>query len=166
MAKLSEQLVVEYLNRKGYFCIHGLRQGVNDSDILAIGKKNGSIEALHVEVQTSFRPQAHLSNKSAKRRSDAEVTSDMAAWLNKKFLSAKIQRIRKQLWPDTTWKFVFVHARLADERELKFLGKKGIELIGFREVLQGISVPAGKDGYTCAPGGDISEILRYCGETD
>src|SRR5687768_13272063 len=116
MAKLSEDYVVEFLHRQGYAVVRGARKGVNEWDIFAIKVATGSIEARHVEVQVSYDPVSYLSSGNARRRSDAEVESDMGKWLEKKFVGEKVRTIRDFFYKGE-WQCELVHGELADERE-------------------------------------------------
>lgn len=166
MAQLSEQLVEEYYNRQRYLTIRGAKQGVGESDILAIRYSEPSCEALHIEVQTSFRPVAYLSNGNAGAgtRSDNEVDSEMTAWFERKFTGKNKVKLRQSVWPKAEWKFVFIHGRMKDSRELAFLTKHNVELICFSKILLGVTEKVKKGDFTASSGGDLSEILRYHSE--
>lgn len=166
MAHLSEHLVVEYYNRQRFFTIHGARQGVHESDILAVRLIKGNIEAHHVEVQTSFRPVGNLSNKKAGKRSPEQTSEDMRNWLDKKYRSEAKRKLREIVWPGVSWQFVFVCARLKDARELVEMKNEGITLISFRDILKTVAKKTEANGFTALAGGDMSEILRYYEETD
>ena len=43
MALLAEEIVEEWLNRNGFFTIRGIKVGVYEIDLLAIGFKKGEI---------------------------------------------------------------------------------------------------------------------------
>jgi hypothetical protein len=163
MALLSEQLVEEYYNRQRYLTIRGAKQGVGESDILAIRYSEPSCEALHIEVQTSFRPVAYLSNGNAGagNRSNTQVEAEMATWFEKKFTSRNKVRLRESVWPKAEWNFVFVHGRMKDSRELDFLTKHHVELICFSKILRGVTEKVRRGGFTASSGGDLAEILRY-----
>lgn len=61
MALLGEEVVEEWLNRRGYFTIRGIKLGVHEIDILAFRPKaNGNHESRHIEVQISTNPIAYL----------------------------------------------------------------------------------------------------------
>ena len=79
MSLFSEQLVEEYYNRRRYLTIRGAKQGVGETDILAVRFQDALVEGLHIEVQTSFRPVAFLSNGNAGagNRTDAQVETEM-----------------------------------------------------------------------------------------
>ena len=61
MALLAEQIVEEWLNRRGYFTMRGIKHGVNEVDLLGIRSSNGTIVGVHVEVQVSVNPNAYIS---------------------------------------------------------------------------------------------------------
>jgi hypothetical protein len=57
VALLGESLVEEWLNRKGFFTICGVKHGVDEIDLLAVRPEHGgNLVGWHVEVQISFRP--------------------------------------------------------------------------------------------------------------
>lgn len=61
MSLLAETIVEEWLNRQGYFTMRGIRQGVDEIDILAVRPNvDSSVEGIHVEVQASVRPVSYL----------------------------------------------------------------------------------------------------------
>lgn len=176
MALLAENIVEEWLNRQRFFTIRGVRDTINEMDILAIRSVSGNkIECWHVEVQVSFRPQKYISDipkylmdeinaksrTSMKTRTEAQLKKCVPEWANKKFLDkGKVSR-RNSLVNNATWKYVLVHAEVKDEKELKFLkNDMHIELIPFKKILKELFQP-GKGDFTAAPAGDISEILNY-----
>jgi len=166
MAHLSESLVEEYLNRKKYFTIRGAKQGVGESDILGIRHFGEKIEGLHVEVQTSFRPVSYLSNPNAKKRSDQEVDEQMKRWIEKKFTSKTKSSLRESIFPGIKWNYVFVCARLKDEREKDHITEAGIRIIPFGEVLSFLIKKVKKGEFTTSSGGDLVEVMRYLTECD
>lgn len=161
MAQFSEQLVEEYFNRQRFLTIRGAKQGVGESDILAIRHVEPKIEALHIEVQTSFRPVAYLSNSNAKWRTDEAVKTEMQIWIQKKYFAESKTKLRESVWPNADWQMLFVHARLADERELVELQNHQIKLITFADILKALVEKPKKGEFTASSGGDVSEILRY-----
>jgi hypothetical protein len=69
MSLLAESLVEEWLNRKGYFTIRGIKHGIGELDLLGIHRESsGSVTGWHVEVQASFRPVGYI----------AKLTKEMA----------------------------------------------------------------------------------------
>ena len=64
MALLAEQLVDEWLNRRGFFTLRGIKSGVHEIDLLGIRKSEGELEGWHVECQVSFRPVSYIGRLS------------------------------------------------------------------------------------------------------
>jgi hypothetical protein len=60
MALLAEELVEEWLNRRGYFTIRGVKLGVHEIDLLAIRPSASGLECRHLEVQASVRPVSYI----------------------------------------------------------------------------------------------------------
>lgn len=50
MALIAEEVVEEWLNRKGFFSIRGIKLGVREMDILAVRHGEGGIDRRHYEV--------------------------------------------------------------------------------------------------------------------
>ena len=60
MALLAEEIVEEWLNRNGFFTIRGIKVGVHEIDLLAVGFKEGETICRHIEVQASVRPVSYI----------------------------------------------------------------------------------------------------------
>ena len=159
MAKLAEQYVIEYLNRQGFATVQGVRKGVNEWDILAIRVSGGQIEARHVEVQVSFDPVSHLSNRNAKKRTDASVVSDMQQWMKKKFIGEKIVSIRNHFYTGL-WLYELVHGVLHDNRELEYLRQNAVALRPFANVVTSLCEAHPRKLSFVAEGKDAVEIIR------
>jgi hypothetical protein len=172
MALLAETLVDEWLNRQGFFTVRGMKDGVAEIDLLGVRPTASGLEAWHVEVQTSFRPIGYIAPLSidqiggfAKSRTSAKIrpldVMEQAAdgWVAKKFSSRKKVQTRERAWPGLSWRFVFVHALVKDERELGFIAHRGVALVPFHTVLNelrhGLSDVRGNAGT------DVSEIVEY-----
>ena len=57
MALQAETLVEEWFNRNGYFTIRGLKDKIEEIDILAVKNIGGNNwDCIHCEVQVSIRP--------------------------------------------------------------------------------------------------------------
>ena len=172
MSLLAETLVDEWLNRKGYFTIRGLKDGVSEIDLLGVRPQANGLEACHVEVQASFRPIGYItplaaehlegfakSRTSAKERPRVMLQRSVAAWVEKKFTSRAKVAARQRAWAGLEWQFIFVHAVVRDEHELALLAKHGIKIVPFHQVLHELKhVPASQRG---GAGTDISEIVEY-----
>jgi hypothetical protein len=67
MLLLAEVVVEEWLKRRGYFTIRGVKLGNDEMDILAIRQlSNGNIERRHIEVSASTNPLVLYPNPFAK----------------------------------------------------------------------------------------------------
>lgn len=97
MAILAEEIVEEWLNRKGYFTIRGIKLGVHEIDLLAIKVTPGGVERRHLEVQSSMRPVSYLTkvpkdvqkrtgraSASAKTRTSQELRESVREWIEQK----------------------------------------------------------------------------------
>lgn len=60
MALLDEQLVEEWLNRKQFFTMRGIKCGVDEIDLLAVRYNKTQNDYWHVEVQVSYRPIGYI----------------------------------------------------------------------------------------------------------
>jgi hypothetical protein len=172
MSLLAETLVDEWLNRRGYFTVRGLKDGVSEIDLLGIRPSSNALEACHVEVQISFRPVGYISpiakedvagfaksRTSAKARPDAMLERSVAAWIEKKFtIKAKVAA-RERAWPGQKWQYMFVHGVVRDKRELELIAGHGVKVVPFHRVLSELEhVSASQRG---GAGTDISEIVEY-----
>ena len=63
MSILAEEIVEEWLNRKGYFTIRGVKLGNDEIDILAIKLVGKEVECRHIEIQASMRPVSYISKR-------------------------------------------------------------------------------------------------------
>src|SRR5829696_3739869 len=120
MALLAETLVEEWLNRQGFLTVRGVRDGVNEMDILAVRLQTlegADPEAWHVEVQSSFRPMNYLTslpkNIQAKtgKGAGAAISRDpemvrecVEAWIEKKYAKPKMVKHRDFFCPNVTWR--------------------------------------------------------------
>lgn len=173
MALLAESLVDEWLNRKGFFTVRGIKHGVGEIDLLGVRPSQGSLEAWHVEVQASFRPIGYIapltkesvagfarSKTSMKARSSTLLQSSVAAWVEKKFTSKSKVAARELAWPQLKWKYVVVHAVVREPAELEAMEFHGIEIIPLHRVLTELSHDAAT-GIKGGAGTDLSEVIEY-----
>lgn len=178
MALLAETLVEEWLNRRGYFTVRGVKEGVAEMDLLAI-KPSGAtgVEALHVEVQTSFRPIGYIS-PSAKslaastgrrrsltaQRTRETLRESVSEWVHKKYLISKKVHRREAMWPGAEWKYVLVHAVVKHPEELREIAKRGVELVSLQTVLEDLCPPE-RPPFTASAGGDLADLIDFYGRT-
>ena len=131
MALLAEELVEEWLNRKGYFTIRGVKLGVHEIDLLAIRPGANRVECRHLEVQASMRPVSYITRVpidiqrktgrapgSAKAREDDELREGIREWIDKKFGHPAKQRLMRQLHKGPWSRELVVH-RVKHKRELE-----------------------------------------------
>jgi hypothetical protein len=173
MSLLAELLVEEWLNRDGYFTIHGARFGVSEMDLLAIRQVESGLEARHIEVQVSINPIAYISpftdaqaktlgksRTSACARPRDVLDVAVSAWIDKKFHSPGKVKARNRAWSGLLWSLEFVHGSVRHPEELTLIRDKGIKLHTFYSVLASLcndEVVAHKGGA----GTDIAEMLAY-----
>ena len=173
MALLAEALVDEWLNRKGFFTVRGIKHGVEEIDLLGVRYSEGGLEACHVEVQASFRPMGYLSpmpsdlagelginQRSAKKRDDDLVKKCAQKWVEKKFTSESKRAVREKAWQGLSWRMIFVHAEMKYPLELETVKSCGIETIELVKVLSELRHDLAK-GVRGSAGTDIAEIIEY-----
>ena len=176
MALLAEQLVDEWLNRKGFFTVRGIREGVDEIDLLGVrpSKDNSNkLEAWHVEVQVSFNPNAYISKlskehmkelgvsskNSAKARPTELLQRTVADWVDGKFSKKRKKKMREDRWAGLDWQFKLVHAVAKYPVELEMIASHNIELVPLEIVLHDLEATDGEmRGYS---GTDILEIISY-----
>lgn len=159
MSLLDEEIVEYWLNNRGFFCMRGVKTGLGEIDFLAIRPCNGEIEAWHVEVTVSFRPIGYIGgDSSAKKRDQAAIQAGVKQYIEKKFLNPKKAEKRESLIPGANWRWKLVHANLKDNAELEYFVEKGVDLIGYRQILEELSGGISRVNSTA---GNIVELLRY-----
>lgn len=174
MALLAEQLVDEWMNRRGFFTLRGIKEGVSEIDLLGVKLTNGQLEGWHVEVQVSFRPVSYISKlskesiaalgaksaSSAIARTPAVLEASVQEWVHKKFDAKQKLKMRELCWKSLTWSRKFVHGAVKDQAELSLIGSQCIELIPFEAVLEELcGHPVGE--LFGGAGTDIAEIIRF-----
>ena len=135
MALLDEQLVDEWLNRKCFFTMRGIKSGVDEIDLLAVRMADNVLECWHVEVQVSYRPIGYVGgDTNARRRTDDGLRAGVEQWVEKKFTSARKVARRNAILPNAQWKYVFVHGVVRDDRELEHMAELGVTLIPYKQI--------------------------------
>lgn len=160
MALIDEQLVEEWLNRKSFFTIRGVKCGVDEIDLLAVKRSEEGFESWHVEVQVSYRPIGYVGgNTNAKRRNEEEVRLGVEQWIEKKFTSERKVNRRREMLPNATWRYIFVHGNLRDDNELEHMKELGVELIPYKRVL--MELRDDKNTHSSSIASSIADLLRY-----
>jgi hypothetical protein len=174
MALLAEALVEEWLNRSGFFTIRGVRQGVDEIDLLAVHFREAQQpKAWHVESQVSFRPIGYITplarelarelgkkSTSVFRRTDQQLEQCVAAWVRKKFHAKRKVAVRESLWPGAEWQFVVVHGTVKYPAELDVIAAQGVVLLPLSTILQGLCT-VGSSLFTGTAGGDLAELIAF-----
>lgn len=174
MALLAESLVEEWLNRKGFFTIRGLKHGVGEMDILAIKPEDGSVIGWHVEVQVSVRPIGYISKltkeqarltgivrTSAKTRNDETIEVAAREWVKAKFSAKTKLQLRERLWPNVEWSFHLVHGVVKEQKELDIFKSMNVQISPFHEVIREVIKKRENGGFSGSAGGDLAEIIGY-----
>lgn len=175
MALLAEQIVEEWLSRQGYFTIRGLKQGVDEIDLLAVRfLSTGKWEKLHVEVQVSVRPVGYISKLSKDRQTQFEITgagnatkrdekqlkTAVTDWVDKKYFQVKKMQVKQALSGSNDWKSLFVHGKVKDQKELEYIEKLGVQLKDISEIIHELKSPTvGKSNFKTGSGTDIIELI-------
>lgn len=160
MALLDEQLVEEWLNRKKFFTIRGIKCGIDEIDLLAVKHDADTNECWHVEVQVSFRPIGYVGgDTNARKRSTEEIRAGIEQWVDKKFTSQRKVTRRNEFFPNAQWRYVFVHGVLRDESELDFMRELGVDSISYKQVLTELRYDSATQSSSIAS--NIADLLRY-----
>jgi hypothetical protein len=173
MSLLAEVLVEEWLNRKGFFTIRGIKDGVDEVDLLGVRKTKSGYEGWHIEAQVSFRPVSYvtkltdsLAKKLNKKKTSAwerppDVLKEcVRAWIEQKYTCPKKASARSRLWSDLSWKYHFVHGNVKYVDELVEIESYGIKLVPFQKVLEDICNRT-DPGFPGAAGSDIADIVDF-----
>lgn len=160
MALLDEQLVEEWVNRRGFFTIRGIKLGIDEIDLLAVSLNLPSPKYWHIEVQISFNPVGYIGgDTNARRRNEEEIAAGVKQWCEKKFTHPRKVQKRQQLAPGAAWEFKLVHGVLRDASELTQMHRLGIETIPYQQVIDDLMEPANAQSSSAASA--ITDLLRY-----
>jgi hypothetical protein len=169
MALLAEELVEEWLRRKGHFTIRGIKLGVQEIDLLAVRRnQDGSVTCRHVEVQASIRPVSYISKvpRAAQRmgraansakRSEQELLEGVSEWVKTKFHRPDKKALRRALWPGK-WQLELVIGNVKSEQEVSQIETHGIGIIRLATVIKELSSP--NPVVPSASSADFVELLH------
>jgi len=148
MALLAEEIVEEWLNRKGYFTIRGIKIGVDEIDILAMKpSEKGKLDCRHIEVQCSMRPVSYISKLPKKiqketgrhantvKRSPKELEIGTEEWIEKKFGSKKKQKVLNDLCPNK-WSRELVINNVKSHEEVSLIEKQGVKIHNLSDIVK------------------------------
>jgi hypothetical protein len=148
MSLLGEEVVEEWLNRKGYFTIRGAKVGNDEIDILAIRPlADGRHDCRHVEVQVSINPISYITKvpadirkrtgvgaHNAKRRDTAQLSQGVQEWVKAKFDHPRKAELRSRLCSGD-WTKELVVGKVRHEEELSLLKEAGVTIHRLRDIL-------------------------------
>ena len=148
MALLGEEVVEEWLNRKGYFTIRGIKVGVDEIDILAIRPlSDGMHECRHIEVQVSINPISYITKvpaairkqtgvapHNAKKRDEIQLTQGVHEWVEAKFNHPRKVELRNLLCGGT-WTTELVVGAVKHEDEIDLLKQAGVTIYRLKDIL-------------------------------
>jgi len=170
MALLAEEIVEEWLNRKGYFTIRGIKLGVHEIDLLAVRSRGqGEVECRHIEVQASMRPVSYITPLpkhiqkegrtaySAKERSTDELAEGVGEWIEKKFGNRKKVDLMKSLW-DGSWSRELVVNVVKSEIELSLIKGHGIQVLRLGDIVRALREE--RFPVVSAAGADLVELIH------
>jgi hypothetical protein len=170
MSLLGEEIVEEWLNRKGYFTIRGVKLGLYEMDVLAIKPlPNGEHECRHVEITLSVNPISYISKvpkaiqkergigaNNAKRRDVAELKQGVAEWIEKKFDHPGMEVLRQSLCPGK-WKKELVLNKVRHEEEIALFQEAGIEVFFLKNLVS--EMVEGDNIVQTAAGADLVDLV-------
>jgi hypothetical protein len=173
MPLLAETVVDEWLNRNGFFTIRGVKDGVDEIDLLGVRPTEAGLEGWHVEVQASFRPIGYITKLTeelartlGKKRTTAwerppEILRQCVEdWVANKFKRKDKVAARERAWPGIQWRHYFVHGAVRWDAELALIQEQGITVIPLYQVLMEVCTRAGT-GSPGAAATDLADMMHY-----
>lgn len=174
MSLLGEELVEEWLNRRGYFTIRGVKIGNGEIDLLAIKYTSKEIDCWHYEVQASLRPISYIcstpkelrkagkSPYNAKKRPMSEIETGVKEWIHKKYLDPEKESMRRSLWP-ARWNLGFIVGNVKHPEELEIIAQNNITIIHIADIIKSL-VPKSKTNggdfkIGAASGADLIDLV-------
>lgn len=170
MSLLAEEVVEEWLNRKGYFTIRGIKLGVHEIDLLAIKPdRDGGFERRHIEVQVSIRPVSYICHlpkevqksqgraANSAKRSEGEIAIGVGEWVAKKFEWPKKIALKQLLAPGP-WTQELVLHKVKSEDEVKLIAARGVVVHRLSDVVA--ELRSSKAVVNSASGGALLELIH------
>ena len=170
MSLLAEEIVEEWLNRKGYFTIRGIKIGVDEIDILAIKpKKNGDVECRHIEVTASTNPISYISrlpkhvqkasgrSANTSKRTEEEIKDGVIEWVTNKYDKPKKSKIMQMLYP-AKWSRELVVHKVRHKEELKLIRKQKIKIYKLADIVEDLKQDSGVIQSAC--GTNLMELIQ------
>ena len=176
MSLLAEVVVEEWLNRRGYFTIRGVKLGNDEIDILAIRPlSNGNIERRHIEVSASTNPISYFSPLpksvrkatgralSAKKRSSEILAEAVLDWVDKKYRKPNKLQLLNSLG-DGEWSKEFVIHKVKYPEEIELIRSYGIKILQLSDIIK--ELRSGKTPIKAAAGADLLELMSLAAADD
>ena len=176
MSLLAEVVVEEWLNRRGYFTIRGVKLGNDEIDILAIRPlANGNIERRHIEVSVSTNPISYFSPLpisvrkatgravSAKKRSPEILAEAVRDWVDKKYYKPNKVQLLHALG-DGDWSKEFVIHKVKYPEEIALIQSHGIKIVHLSDIVK--ELRTGKTPIKAASGADVLELMALASADD
>jgi hypothetical protein len=176
MSLLAEVVVEEWLNRRGYFTIRGVKLGNDEIDILAIRPlSNGNIERRHIEVSVSTNPISYFSPLptsvrkatgravSAKKRSPEILAEAVLDWVNKKYRKPNKVQLLHALG-EGDWSQEFVIHKVKYPEEIALIRSYGITILHLADIVK--ELRTGKTLIKAAAGADLLELMALAASDD
>jgi len=172
MALIAEEIVNEWLNRKGYFTMRGVKLGVQEMDILAVKYENGKPILRHYEVQASMRPASYISQvpkaiqkrtgrkpNDARRRSKSELATGVREWIDKKFRLPNKKALRERL-VQGQWSFHLVVHIVRHQEELEIFNTSDeITVVHLKDILDDLLGDIDASEYV-ASSKDLIDLMK------
>ena len=169
MALLAEEIVEEWLNRKGYFTIRGIKLGVHEIDLLALAAEGGSIRARHIEVQASVRPISYFAPlpkedqralqrapHNAAARTPEQMRAGVKEWVDKKYHHREKEQLRQALYRGK-WEFELVVHKLKYPEEVPLIEEHHIRVWRLADIVADMSSPGNL--VKSAAGTDLLDLV-------
>ena len=172
MSMMGEQLAEEWLNRRGYFTIRGIKVGTGEIDLLAVRQVRKFVDCWHYEVQASLRPISYLCPASerkqgmsafnARRRTREQLQRNVGEWIEKKYRDPRKAELRRQLW-DGDWHFGLIIGNVRFREELDLIAEHGIQIVQIASILKEIQPKWSARGTSfiiaAAAGADLVDLM-------
>jgi len=160
MARLGEEVIIEWLNCNGYFTIRSVKVGSSEIDVLAIKPlAGGGHHCRHIEVQLSPHPMSYIAAGSmgAKKKTDEELRAAVKGWVDKKFNRPKVVDLRNGLC-EGEWTNELVLWNVRYENEVREIERLGIKVWRLKTILEDMEKDSRGRHYSAA-GRDLLALI-------
>ena len=159
MAKVAETIVDDWLNRKGYFTIRGLKKrGRNEIDLLAF--RPSDRDALHIEVTSNDKPTGWLGGNLKASASKKEKEENIERFVTRKYRGAN-EQLRNRVPQSLNWRCMLAFNVLDDQEEEQTRVLKDqfrVESVSLSEILSDLASEQALTFYTDSDAAHFAEI--------